>query len=254
MLTLHTIRLTRGIQHPLFPLVLILVIFSSACGFSGERHDMDHFRSLTLPLPEGGILRLDDGTGTVTFWRGENLSRALDEDPVFMQFRSDSLFSRMALAFLSAYHETFKLRDPFQELAPASETKDDLGFVHVKFQQRFCALPILTAEIIVHFNPGGQVNLVTGRYIPTPSELNTEPEISAEAAARRASIYCAEEAPEIRESSAALVIHAPAQGPPRLAWRIAASFDRVKSRKIFIIDARTGELLATLAGVYEGNL
>lgn len=212
---------------------------------------MDHFLSMNVKVPDDSTIRFDPNNETVNFWKGRNLSRSLDNDPVFAELRSKALFSSMALAFLSAHHEVFKLQDPFQELAPASASADDLGYIHVKFQQRFLSIPVLNAEIIVHLNPTHQVNLVNGRYIPTPLGLDTEPALSAQEAARRAAEYHADSAPEISDAAAEHVIYAPDGSNPRLAWQVPAHSDRVKGSKIFIIDARTGELLTTVASVYD---
>jgi Zn-dependent metalloprotease len=237
---------------PPFPVVLSLILFSSACVFSGERKDMDHFRSLNIRIPAGSALRLDENNGTVNFLRGENLSENMEDDKAFEGFRSKALLPQIAMAFLSAHHRLLKLNDPFHELKTVSLVTDDLGYTHIKFQQVFESIPILNAEISVHLNRLNQVNSVNGRYIPTPSGLNTTPAISQDQAIGRVAENFSDKASTKFEYVPELIVYASAGREPRLAYRVAVH-SNIISGKVYIIDAGTGDLLTEFSTIYNAK-
>lgn len=239
-----------SLRWSLFPAILIFILFPAACGFSGERQHMDHFRSLDTEIPPGSTLRLDDRNKTVIFLRGENLSGTLEADKIFAELRSKSLSEQIAMAFLSAHHELFKLENPFHELKTESLTTDDLGYTHVKFQQIFEKIPVLNSEIIVHLNRLNQVNSINGRYIPTPSGFNTRPEISQEQAVGRVSDNFADKPSVVFEYLPELTIYVTPKQAPRLAYRVAVH-SSIITGGVYIVDARTGDVLTKFSTIYD---
>lgn len=212
---------------------------------------MDHFLSLNAKIPEGSTLRIDPRNETIIYWKGENLSAAMDDDKAFAKLRDGAHFPQMALAFISAHHKFFKLNIPFQELKPTSVTTDDLGYTHIKFRQVFETLPVLNAEIIVHLNPLNRVYLINGRYVPTPIDLSMSPEISKEEAVRRVSEHIADRASEVPEYVTERIIYAPEEGESLLAYQVTIHSNIISAAAIYVVDARTGEILAEFPIVYD---
>lgn len=232
--------------------IMLLIILSGACGFSGERQSMDHFRALDIKIPATGTVRLDARNETVIFLRGENLSESLESDKAFAELRDKELSAEIAMAFLAAHHRLFKLDNPFRELKTESVTTDDLGYTHVKFQQMVDAIPILNAEIIVHLNRWHQVNTVNGSYIPTPSGLDTTPALSREAVEDRVAATVADKTSPAYNYTSELTIYAAPEQAPRLAYRVAVHSSVVKGG-VYIVDARTGDILTKFPTIYDGN-
>jgi Zn-dependent metalloprotease len=174
----------------------------------------------------------------------------MEDDKIFAELRSRALFTQIAMAFLSAHHGLFKLDNPFQELKEESITTDDLGYTHVKFQQIFDAIPILNSEINVHLNRLNQVNSINGRYIPTPSGLNTKPEISQEQAVGRVAENFFDNASTPLEYAPELIIYAAPEYEPRLAYRVAVH-SSIITGSVYIVDAWTGGVLTKFSTIYD---
>ena len=198
-------------------------------------------------LPDAGLRR--DMRGTVRFLRGENLSQNLERDPAFRALQAADRFAEIALAFLTAYRTEFRLVQPEDEMAVASVETDNLGFKRVRLQQSFRGIPVWGAELIVQLDRANHVNLVQGRYIPTPVRLRTIPEITGEDALATASVSLDTESgcPGCRSE---LVIFASDNQPPRLAYRVRVNVSMNEGWDI-MVDAVTGAIFDKLSTVYE---
>ena len=201
-------------------------------------------------LPSDAGLRRDPQRGTVRFLRGANLSQDLERDPAFRALQAADRFAEIALAFLTAYATEFRLVQPEDEMVVASVETDDLGFNRVRLQQRFEGIPVWGAELIVQLDRANHVNLVQGRYIPTPERLGTIPEITGEDALAIASTKLADPESGCPGCRSDLVIFASDNQPPRLAYRVRVTISMTEGW-VMIVDAVTGAMLDKLSTVYE---
>jgi len=150
-------------------------------------------------------------------------------------YRSDEGAAR---AFLDTHADVFALADPEQELTLESSTSDRLGRRHLRFSQTSAGLPVWPGELLVHLDPGGNVDAVEGAYSGSPTDIPREPKIDAARALviARAAVPDGTNAPA---SAPELIIYAPLRRKPRLAWRVELTI-AVSARWLVVIDAITG--------------
>jgi Zn-dependent metalloprotease len=159
--------------------------------------------------------------------------------------------SATARAFLRAHRDLLRLDDPDAELHERRRAADALGRSHVWFEQIYRGLPVWPAQLAVHLDGAGRVDVMDGAYVPTPRSLSVEPTVARETAvdvARR----------EVTNGRAAqpdtdLIIYAPGDRAPRLAWRVELSAT-LAERWLVIVDADDGALLASIDLVEEANV
>ena len=200
------------------------------------------------PLPARAEIRRDPRLGTITFLKAPNLSEHLEHDPDFAQLQASKQFGDLARAFIHAYRADFRLTQPANEFRVQSVKTDDLGLTHVRLQQTFHDVPVWAAELVVHLNADTQVYLVQGRYIPTPRNLSTDPELTEQAALQRAADHLGKSPARCLKCQADLVVFAAEGKAPRLAYRVLALLSLVEGWDI-MVDAQTGEVLQQLSAI-----
>ena len=157
-----------------------------------------------------------------------------------------------ARSFLRTNRALLRLEDPDRELALARRERDDLGYRHLRFVQVYEGLPVWPCELTVHLHPDGHVVLMDGAFVPTPTGVETTPRLTgAEAAQRaRASVPGGEEAELIGPE---LVVFAPLDQPPRLAWKLELAVSLAAHWRC-VVDAADGTLLEQLNLVQEAGV
>ena len=200
------------------------------------------------PLPARAEIRRDPRLGTITFLKAPNLSERLEHDTDFVQLQTRKQFGELARAFIHAYRADFRLTHPASELQVHSVMTDDLELTHVLLQQTFRGVPVWAAELIIHLNADTQVYLVQGRYIPTPHNLSTDPELTEQAALQRAADHLGQPLTRCLKCQADLVIFAAEGKAPRLTYRVLALLSLAEGWEM-MIDARTGEVLQKLSAI-----
>lgn len=115
--------------------------------------------SESLAIVPDAEVRRDPAKGTITFLKSENLSRVLEREERFRKLQERGAAPEIALAFLDAYKELFRLKSPHAELVVKSSATDELGLTHVRFEQAFQGIPIWGAEILVHLDRAKHVSL-----------------------------------------------------------------------------------------------
>ena len=143
-----------------------------------------------------------------------------------------------ARTFLHTNCDLLRLDDPHAELVLVQRHTDELGRTHLRFQQEYRGVPVWPADVIVHLNPEGHVDVMNGVFVPTPKKLGTVPVLDAADAAEYARTGLTDGA-EAEVSASKLIIYAPGDTPPRLAWKLELAID-VTSRWLVVIDAVTG--------------
>ena len=205
-------------------------------------------QSAVQPLLARAEIRRDPRLGTITFLKAPNLSEPLEHDTGFAQLQANRQFGDLARAFIHAYRTDFRLAHPASELRVHSVKTDSLGLTHVRLQQTFHDVPVWAVELVVHLNAATQVYLVQGRYIPTPHNLSTDPELTKQTALQRAADHLGRPLTECLTCQAVLVIFAAEGKAPRLTYRVLASLSVAEGWEV-MVNAQTGEVLQKLSTI-----
>ena len=99
-------------------------------------------------------------------------------------------------------------------------------------------------------NADTQVYLVQERYIPTPHNLSTDPELTEQTALQRAADHLGHPLTECLKCQADLVILAAESKAPRLTYRVLASLSMAEGWEV-MVDAQTGEVLQKLPTIQD---
>jgi bacillolysin len=157
-----------------------------------------------------------------------------------------------AWAFLHTNKAILRLELPGQELILRRSDRDALGYHHIRFAQTFQGLPIWPkGDLVVHLNAAGDVYMMNGVYIATPSALPTTPTLSADDALARARDVVPQGA-NTTSSVPELIIYTPDAGAPRLAWRMDVAVSLSAHWRV-AIDAHTGDTLTAFNRVMIQN-
>jgi len=159
---------------------------------------------------------------------------------------------RTARAFLAANRTLLRLDDPDQELALVQDALDDLGRRHLRFAQQHRGVPVWPAEVVVHLDARGNVDVMDGAFVPTPAEVSVTPTLDAAAAAVRARAVLAD-GDGADTGAADLVVYAPGDAPPRLAWRVEL-VRGIAWRWLVVVDAQRGDPLTTIDLLLDENV
>ncbi len=184
------------------------------------------------------------------FLKGENLSAGLADDPAFKQLQDNKEYARIARRFAASRADEWGIKDPAKELTLHSVRTDELNTTHVALQQMYRHIPVWNRGVTVHINPSGQVYLVQGRLIPTPEGLNTVPGTGPGEAMAAVGKALPDDA-DCAACQAEGVIFVSADGP-RMAYRVVAT-PGLSQRRIFFVDAGTGEILKERTGIQRGD-
>ncbi len=162
-----------------------------------------------------------------------------------------------ALAFLTGAREALNLPAPRAQLRAMRVKKDELGMTHVRFAQVLRGVPVMGAELLVHFAPDGAVVTVDSTQVASLAVLEgvrLSPSLSAaQAAAAATAHFRASRTGALRETEVAeptLVIRARdatggALAAAKLGYHFEVRDDRVDSmaRVQYTIDAQSGAVL-----------
>ena len=157
-----------------------------------------------------------------------------------------------ARTFLRTNCDLLRLDDPHAELVLVHKNTDELGRTHLRFQQEYQGVPVWPADIIVHLSPEGHVDVMNGAFVPTPKKLGTAPVLDEADAAEYARTGLTDGA-EAEVTASELIIYAPGDTPPRLAWKLELAID-LTSRWLVVIDAVTGAELTAYSLVMHQNI
>ena len=143
-----------------------------------------------------------------------------------------------ARTFLRTNCDLLRLDDPHAELVLVHKHTDELDRTHLRFQQEYRGVPVWPTDVIVHLNPDGHVDVMNGAFVPTPKKLGTAPVLDEADAAEYARTGLTDGA-EAEVTASELIIYAPGDTPPRLAWKLELAID-LTSRWLVVIDAVNG--------------
>lgn len=185
-------------------------------------------------------VRRDSVSGVVLYAASRDLAVALAADPSYLTAKEQGDVGGMALQFLGAYRNEFLIAHPPSEFKVGEITEDTLGFRRVRLQQVFKGISVVGAELSLQFNGELALELLQGRYIPTPQVTPDDPALSSADAARIA----ANELGKIAQlSEPEMIIYPRPDGSGALAYQITATSGLTESWRM-TIDASTGDALA----------
>lgn len=221
--------------------------------FGLQNASISHHQGIPLVKPNvftGAVqIQLDPKSKLPLFAKG-NLKE------IGSSIKTEEDFQDAAYYFLDAMGQALQIEDTRAEFKPVKLEADELGFFHVRFQQRFNGIKVYGGEVIVHFHPEkGQV--FNGRYYPTPAlENRVTPSISETIAIDKAfaDVKQHNRVKKLREeelrfidvpvSRAELVVFHEEQklDKERLAWEVEI-VPNITAKWLYFIDAESGEVL-----------
>jgi Zn-dependent metalloprotease len=157
-----------------------------------------------------------------------------------------------ARTFLRSNRSLFLINNPDRELRLYRYQRDRLGRRHIRFSQAYQDLAVWPAGLIVHLDEKGNVDMMDGAYVPTPRKIVTQPVLHADTAIERARVLVPAGQGAIA-SDPVLIIYAPGNRVPRLAWKMDLLVS-VTSHWLIVIDALSGATLTAYNQVAHANV
>lgn len=158
-----------------------------------------------------------------------------------------------AYAYLTAIGHQLGLDNPAREIVITGEETDEMGQVHLRLEQRYEGVSVYPADGRLHASSSEGFDLFTGRFLPTPTGLNTTPTLSEQEARTQVRSKLEERWIDLPtkqlawisgpQLEAELVVYAPTGQSPTLAWRIEAR-PNLLEHEIHLINAHSGETLS----------
>jgi Zn-dependent metalloprotease len=154
--------------------------------------------------------------------------------------------------FLRSKRGLLRISDPDKELCLSRYTTDNLNYRHIRYNQRFKDIPVWPAELNVHLDENGNVNLMNGAFIPTPKRMVTKPVWNADDAVEAAR-KAVPEGNTAKANDPLLIIYAPEDKSCRLAWKIELAIS-IESNWLVIVDASNGSTLMAYNQVLNNSV
>ncbi|MGD9503970.1 MAG: M4 family metallopeptidase [Syntrophobacteraceae bacterium] len=159
----------------------------------------------------------------------------------------DEMTSR---AFLRERAGLLRLSDPDEEMQLEKYWEDDLGRRHLRYSQQYKGMPVWPAELNVHLDAEGNVDLVNGAYVGTPKRLVCTPVLTEARAEAIAEQEVPDGASDARITSE-LIVYAPGSGLGRLSWKVRV-LGNAASDWVVVVDALNGNVLTAFNQVKTG--
>ncbi len=159
---------------------------------------------------------------------------------------------QLADAALQSKRSQLGLKDPVTQLRRKHVERDELGVVHVEYEQVFKGVPLFGSKIAVHINPGSQGLFINGRVSEKDLD-DVSPQISPEQALKIAEDAWQKEVssqPAIFKGGPALLVldtgllEELSSGAIYLAYQV--DLGRAERSVRYFVDAKRGEVLYKL--------
>lgn len=159
-------------------------------------------------------------------------------------------------AFLKDTGAVFGLRDPDSELTGASETTDEIGGTHIRFDQVYKGVPVFGGTLRSHFDGSGNLRAINGTIIPD-IDLDPVPSKTAEEAAFAAmtAVSSKEGAAGLSAMATKLYIYRAGlaqgiDGKNYLVWQVEVA-NTAGVHEFVFVDAHTGEIVDQVSARYD---
>jgi len=186
-------------------------------------------------------------TGTPRQIKGKRLQRTIQEiaDP-------EERGKQTSRQFLRNFKGKLRINDPDKDLKLFNIQKDVLERTHLRYAQMHQGLRVWPPELIVHLDPEGDVDLMSGSYVRMPRKLILTPLVKAKEAQKIAQDGMANgQARNVLKPD--LIIYAPNDRMPRLAWKMGVHV-ALDSQWVVIVDAVNGATLEVFSQVMDANV
>ena len=141
--------------------------------------------------------------------------------------------------FLLEHRALLRIADPANEFVRTRTVRDALGFVHLRFAQRYRGVEVWGQELQVHISPDGNVESLNGRWIPTPLVADPASPAISESHARASALEDLGRSGGI-ERSVPMILSFGASS--RLTWMVQVR-GRLDENWHLFVDATTGEVV-----------
>jgi len=152
---------------------------------------------------------------------------------------------KAALSFLEKIKGVFRIKDPASEMSLRTVQKDDLGYEHVRFYQKYKGLQVVGSELIVHINEKKQIYQINGQYHPDIN-ISITP-VSSSEKALSIGVQEFQEKPGFKvEKEPELVVYPSGVKHYVLAYHYVLYYDDLAGdvgRWVYYVDAATGEVI-----------
>ena len=203
-----------------------------------------------FPSSFEGSKKLDrDSNGTVSLLQGDNLSLALEGYAEYRRLFESKSFGEMAVEFVHFFKKPFQLEHPRSELSVTRVQEDDLGFHQVRLAQNYETVPVMYAELIVHFDRDDHVYLVQGQYIPTPANLNLVPKMTLDEVMEGIHDHGSVSADS---TSSGPFILPSNDSSPKLVYQLISRVS-LTDQSMLLVDANNGRVLRKVPTIYSGT-
>ncbi len=212
----------------------------------------DNTSTLQTPLSVKGKLIKSDFTlkisniGTPSFIKGINKQSENLSPSYKIRFSPDEYSIKAKnLAFFDKYNSLLKLEFPEQELNIKKLYQDNIGQIHTKYSQEYKGIPIWKSELTTHSNQLGDVVGMSGKFIPTPSNINLTPSISADEAINLAGSNLPFDKNNFTTvvNSQLLIYPQKKQLTPLLTWEVKFKTNYLQTT--VLVDATTGKIVTS---------
>jgi bacillolysin len=201
---------------------------------------------------EGGVqVEIYEPTGAARWLSAE-------QGALTRQFARERMASDVAAsAFLANYGTLFGLTDPPSQMRMTTAKRDENGAQHIRFAQQQNGVPVFGADLIVHLERDGSVQVVNGYTLPDAPAVNTTPTVSAEAAAQAAIAHVGLADGTVTERyleifNPALITDQPSA--TYLTYRLLVdSPSQPELAQWVFVDAHTAEIRFSYSAVYEAR-
>ena len=148
---------------------------------------------------------------------------------------------KTAREFLRANGPALRIMRPDDELMLTRYQEDDLQRRHLRYQQKYKGILVWPAELNVHLDAQGNVDVINASLIPTPLKLVTKPVVNSQAAEERArkAVQGGESA---TVNAPELIVFTDGGKVARLAWKMMLSVG-YDAYWLVVIDAHNGNVL-----------
>ena len=142
-----------------------------------------------------------------------------------------------ALQYLRTNATLLRVKDPATEFQEIGMATDELGYSHLRYDQRYRGVEVWGRDIRVHVNPDGSVESFNGRYVPTPPDR--APDV-VEVAVERARSIALDRFGSPGTVTGERMVYLPGDaGGLQLCWLVSVA-GRLDQRKDMFVEASTG--------------
>jgi len=216
-------------------------------GYAPDEVAVTRLAELRASSGDAWHIEWSDATGSLAHVMGRNLDGA-------PRLTADDALPARAGEFLQSIGTILNLRDPGEELRMRHIVRDRHGFRGVRFDQQFAGLTVWGRDVLVRFDPNGDLIGLSSHHIPSPTGAEVQPRISeaeARAIVTREHAHRVPGAGESRPEEAELLFY-PQEGAVRLAWRVRVSAG-LRFRDDAFVDAQDGVVFRWESLVRDGT-